>query len=133
MVAAGLGAVLSGCGLMTDVAAPASRPAPAASTPAPIPPELSKPPPPRPSPLPALGAGPAELVGMGEDDARRLLGDPRGEHSDGAARVLSYAGGGCDLDVVLFLDVSRSEWTVLSYSLVRRSTGSCYAQMRRAR
>ena len=146
LVAAGLGLILSGCSLIyPDATAPARPPSsPSKAVPPPsVPPSspvTAKPirpsSPPSPPPSPTAKSDPAELVGLSESDLHHLLGDPRDEHREGAARVQTYAGDGCTLDVVLFLDVSRSEWSVLSYDLTatatsgKRTPETCYGQMR---
>jgi len=141
MVATGLSLILGGCSwLSTDKASPerASPPVakptspPAASVRSQS--ETAKPPRVPSSPTPVTKADPAELVGMSETDVHHLLGSPHDEHSEGAARVQAYVGGGCNLDIVLFLDVSRSEWSVLSYDLTspsgKRALETCYGQLR---
>lgn len=138
----GLALIVVGCALsLGGCAGPSADSPPAVQTPAavppkkaPIPPPPPKPPQPTPPSSPAAKAVPGELVGKSEADVHQLLGDAKGEHPDGAARVQTYAGKGCILDVVLFLDVSRGEWTVLSYELTstakKRPVITCYRQMR---
>ena len=143
MVAVGCSLFLGGCSWMSADAPPPTQQPAAVSRPAgtsvastaPTKPVRPQTPPASASPpTPAAKADPAELVGLSEADVRHLLGAPRDEHPDGAARVQTYAGDGCSLDIVLFLDVSRSEWAVLSYDLTptsgKRASDLCYGQMR---
>jgi len=144
LAAAGLSLILGGCSLLsTDKPSPERPPPTVAKPPSPPAtsvrpqPEAAKPPRSPSSPTPVTKPDPAELMGMSEADVHYLLGSPHDEHSEGAARVQTYVGGGCTLDIVLFLDVSRSEWSVLSYDLTspsgKRALETCYGQMQAKR
>lgn len=141
LVATGLSLVLGGCSLLSTEKALPERASPSVSKTSSPPAasvrpqsETAKPPRPPASPTPATKADPAELVGMSEADVHRLLGSPHDERNEGAARLQTYVGGGCNLDVVLFLNVSGNEWSVLSYDLTsasgKRALETCYGQLR---
>lgn len=55
------------------------------------------------------------LAGMTVQDVRRALGDPDAQTDKGAQRVWTYAGAGCSVEVIFFLDVTRSIYAALDH------------------
>jgi hypothetical protein len=135
---------LAGCE-NTQNAAPPPLPEPAA-VPLPPPPEVKAPepvippvPPPKP-PVPRQPEKPLyqpdELIGLDQPGVVKLLGSPMDSRNEGAARVLTYRGKNCQLDVILFLDVKSGTERVLSYDTQPSSgknAAACYAGIRGGR
>ena len=123
-------------------AAPPPSPTPV-SLPAPLTPEVAAPPamaPPVPPPKPPLPRQPEktlyipdELIGLDQPGVVKLLGYPMDSRNEGAARVLTYRGKNCQLDVILFLDVKSGTERVLSYDQqpsAGKNAAACYAALR---
>jgi hypothetical protein len=132
---------LAGCVESKDTAPP-PRPAPV-SLPVPPTPEVVAPQamvPPVPPPKPPLPRQPEktlylpdELIGLDQPGVVKLLGYPMDSRNEGAARVLTYRGKNCQLDVILFLDVKSGTERVLSYDQqpsAGKNAAACYAALR---
>jgi hypothetical protein len=148
LIALAIGLHLAACGALPESKGPpapppaetaAPSPAPAAppkpSTPA-VPKSALVPPPPKPALKPP--SEPEELVGLDEEGVRKLLGTPGDVRNDGAARVLTYHAGSCELEIFLFMDVKAGNLRVLSYQLNDTRTHAtqsrpCYDDLRSER
>jgi hypothetical protein len=133
---------LAGCADQKDAAPP--PPAPSAPLPVPPTPEVRGPepvippvPPPKP-PIPRQTEKtvyvPDELLGLDQPAVVKLLGSPIDSRNEGAARVLTYRGKNCQLDVILFLDVKSGTERVLSYDQqpnAGKNATACYAALRK--
>jgi hypothetical protein len=76
---------------------------------------------------------PDELIGLDQPGVVKLLGYPMDSRNEGAARVLTYRGRNCQLDVILFLDVKSGTERVLSYDQqpsAGKNAAACYAALR---
>ncbi len=135
---------LAGCVDQKDAAPP--LPPPPAALSVPPTPEVKAPetlippvPPPKPPvPHPAEKAIylPDELLGLDQPAVVKLLGSPIDSRNEGAARVLTYRGKNCQLDVILFLDVKSGTERVLSYDQqpnAGKNAAACYAAIRGGR
>lgn len=140
-----LGALsLAGCADLEGTASP--PPPPPVPLPVPPTPEVTPPdsvvppvPPPKP-PVPRLPEKavyfPDELIGLDQPSVVKLLGSPMDSRNEGAARVLTYRGKNCQLDVILFLDVKSGTERVLSYDQqpsAGKIAATCYAAIRGGR
>ncbi len=134
---------LAGCADMKDAAPPPPAPAP---LPVPATPEVKAPDPvvpPVPQPKPPIPRQPEkslyvpdELIGLDQHGVVKLLGSPMDSRNEGAARVLTYRGKNCQLDVILFLDVKSGMERVLSYDQqpsAGKNAAACYAAIRGGR
>jgi len=133
---------LAGCVDQKDVApppafAPAPLPVPATpevKTPDPVIPPVPPPKPPIPRQPEKSVYVPDELIGLDQPAVVKLLGSPMDSRNEGAARVLTYRGKNCQLDVILFLDVKSGLERVLSYDQqpsAGRNAAACYAALRK--
>jgi hypothetical protein len=68
-----------------------------------------------PSEAPIVPAAVASLAGMSEADVRRVLGPPRTQTEKGSQKKWTYAGEGCSVEVVFFLDVTRDAYAALDH------------------
>jgi hypothetical protein len=103
----------------------ASRPE-AKPKPAPVPP-----PPPKPS------MEPQALVGLGEEDVTRMLGEPRDVRNDPPAMVWNYAVNECRLDLFFYLDLKSQDFRALAYNFEPNTTSdgakkACLARIQEA-
>jgi hypothetical protein len=62
-------------------------------------------------------APPVNLVGMGEEQVRALLGPPATEEDRPPGKVWRYRMGGCTLDLSLFPDVQTRKFGTLTYEV----------------
>jgi len=116
---------------------------PPAKPPEEITPQLIPPVPPPKPPIPQRPVPekvplptPAELVGLDHDGVIKLLGDPADNHTEGAARVFTYRGKNCQLDVIFFFDIKTGMERVLSYEQQPDSgkhAATCYPSLRGTR
>ena len=135
---------LAGCADRKDAAPPPLPPL--APLPVPPTPEVKAPEaviPPVPPPKPPIPRQPEktvympdELIGLDQPGVVKLLGSPIDSRNEGAARVLTYRGKTCQLDVILFLDVKSGTERVLSYDQqpnAGKNAAACYAAIRGGR
>ena len=135
---------LAGCAEPKDAAPPPLPPL--APLPVPPTPEVKAPEtviPPVPPPKPPLPRQPEktvyvpdELIVLDQPAVMKLLGSPIDSRNEGAARVLTYRGKNCQLDVILFLDVKSGTERVLSYDqqpTAGKNAAACYAAIRGGR
>jgi hypothetical protein len=133
---------LAGCVDQKDAAPP--PPPASAALPVPATPEVKAPDPvipPVPPPKPPIPRQPEktlyvpdELIGLDQPGVVKLLGFPMDSRNEGAARVLTYRGKNCQLDVILFLDVKSGLERVLSYDQqpsAGKNAAACYAALRK--
>lgn len=66
---------------------------------------------------------PKRLVGLDENELRRMLGDPEAVRDALPARVWNYRADNCSLDVFLYLDLASHNFRALTYD-VRTTTKS---------
>lgn len=66
---------------------------------------------------------PKRLVGLDENELRRMLGDPEAVRDAPPARVWNYRADNCSLDVFLYLDLASHNFRALTYD-VRTTTKS---------
>ncbi len=132
-------ACLAGCAEPKPVGPPptllAALPPPEVPVPAPVIPPVPPPKPPIPHPAPEKTVYvPDELIGLDQPGVVKLLGSPLDSRNEGAARVLTYRGKSCQLDVILFLDVKTGTERVLSYDqqpTAGKNAVACYATLRK--
>lgn len=108
-------------------------PAPEVTAPQPAVPPVPPPKPPAPRQPEKTVYVPDELIGLDQTGVVKLLGYPMDSRNEGAARVLTYRGKNCQLDVILFLDVKSGTERVLSYDQqpsAGRTAAACYAGLR---
>ena len=68
------------------------------------------------------------MVGLSQDDVRRLLGEPTSQSARGAAQTWTYQGSGCSVDIVFYYDVTRGGFFALSEQLAGGGEGgTCLA------
>jgi hypothetical protein len=106
-----------------DTGAQTQPPAPESVEPqvaVPGPPE-AKPKPPAPPVKPAA-IEPQALVGLGEEDITRLLGEPREVRNDPPAMVWNYATNDCKFDLFFYLDLKSQDFRALAYNFEPNTT-----------
>lgn len=96
-----------------EPATTADRP-PAASAVAVAIPPVKPTPPPKPG-APALS--PAQLVGLGQEEAVQLFGPASGVREVPPATVWEYRTDGCALDLFFYMDVANKRYRSLAYDL----------------
>jgi hypothetical protein len=64
---------------------------------------------------PIVPASVTSLAGLAEGDVRRLLGAPRSQTDKGSQKIWTYAGEGCSVEVIFFLDVTRGTYAALDH------------------
>lgn len=94
-----------------------------------------KPPPPPPPPKPSVE--PQSLVGLGEEDVTRMLGEPREVRNDPPAMVWNYAVNECRLDLFFYLDLKSQDFRALAYNFEPNTTSdgakkACLARIQEA-
>lgn len=109
-----------------DGAATASVPAPPAAKPAP---------PVAPPPKPSIE--PQSLVGLGEEEITRMLGEPREVRNDPPAMVWNYAINDCRFDLFFYLDLKSQDFRALAYNFEPNTTSDgakkiCLARIQEA-
>lgn len=62
------------------------------------------------------------LIGLGEEDVTRMLGEPREVRNDPPAMVWSYGIGDCKLDVFFYLDLKSQDFRALAYNFDPNAT-----------
>lgn len=117
---------------------PVVAPQPVAEEPVPLP--LLKPAPPvlsAPSKTPKpLSVTPDELIGLDEAGVEQLLGTTPDIRNEGVARIMTFKGEHCTVDVVFFMDLKAGGLRVASYQLNddqpnrASSTSPCYPTLR---
>ncbi len=78
-------------------------------------PPLAKPAPPT-APPPKPSIEPQSLVGLGEEEITRTLGEPREVRNDPPAMVWSYAVNDCRFDLFFYLDLKSQDFRALAYN-----------------
>jgi hypothetical protein len=73
------------------------------------------PPPPRERPDQSLA--PERLVGLSEEDTKRLIGDPGGIREEPPAVVWSYSSARCGLNLFFYMDMATRTFRALAYEL----------------
>jgi hypothetical protein len=92
-------------------------------------------PPPREAAPPGEAVDPQHLVGLSEDDIRRVIGVPAGVREQSPAVVWSYASAACALDVFFYLDLASQTFRAVTYQLTPKGAqglqgGACLASLR---
>lgn len=59
---------------------------------------------------------PVRVVGLSQDEVRRLLGAPSAETAEGPGRTWTYYGAGCAVTIDFFFDVTRNGFFALNQS-----------------
>lgn len=90
-------------------------------------------PPPKERPGPALD--PERLLGLTQEETRRLMGTPGGVREEPPAVVWTYASAGCGLDVFFYMDLANQAFRALAYDLKPKGRsglagGACLASLR---
>jgi hypothetical protein len=125
---------IAGCGLLQDFLAPPQEPA---SSPPP-PDKVQEADVPPPSPAPVRKAQPArpareldlqKVVGLDKEQTLALLGKPTAVREQSPSTVWNYRIAECTLDLFFYMDVSTSDFRVLTYDL---KTSGRTADSRRA-
>ncbi len=98
-------------------------------------PPLPTPPPPR-GPA-AQPVDPNKLVGLSQEEVRRLIGPPSSTREEPPAVVWSYGSPGCGLDVSFYLDLATQTFRALAYDLKPKGAhglqgSACLASLRPA-
>lgn len=109
----------------------AEEPTPVAATPAETRPKIPVPPPPKPS------MEPQALVGLGEEEITRVLGEPREVRNDPPAMVWNYVVNECRLDLFFYLDLKSQDFRALAYNFEPNTTSdgakkACLARIQEA-
>lgn len=132
---------LGACALMQQTPQEEPTPAPvaedngAATASVPAPP-LAKPAPPvAPPPKPSIE--PQSLVGLGEEEITRMLGEPREVRNDPPAMVWNYAVNDCRFDLFFYLDLKSQDFRALAYNFEPNTTSDgakkvCLARIQEA-
>ncbi len=107
----------------------------AATASVPAPPSAKPMPPVAPPPKPSIE--PQSLVGLGEEDITRLLGEPREVRNDPPAMVWNYAVNGCRFDLFFYLDLKSQDFRALAYNFEPNTTSDgakkvCLARIQEA-
>lgn len=97
----------------------------------------AKPKPPVPPPPPKPSMEPQSLVGLGEEDVTRMLGEPREVRNDPPAMVWNYAVNECRLDLFFYLDLKSQDFRALAYNFEPNTTSdgakkACLARIQEA-
>lgn len=116
----------------TEAPASVEPPAEAAAVPAETKPKTPVPPPP---PKPSME--PQALVGLGEEEVTRMLGEPREVRNDPPAMVWNYAVNDCRLDLFFYLDLKSQDFRALAYNFEPNTTSdgakkACLARIQEA-
>ena len=129
-LSAALAIALSGCELLQQILPP--EPAPpvtSAEPPAEKTPAVTKAPTPTAKPRPPVAVTRAKpsvehrvLIGLGEEDVTRMLGEPREVRNDPPAMVWAYGAGECKLDVFFYLDLKSQDFRALAYNFDPNAT-----------
>lgn len=98
-------------------------------------PEAKPKPPPPPPPKPSME--PQTLVGLGEEEVTRMLGEPREVRNDPPAMVWNYAVNECRLDLFFYLDLKSQDFRALAYNFEPNTTSdgakkACLARIQEA-
>jgi hypothetical protein len=96
----------------------------------------AKPPPPG-APPPKPSVEPQSLVGLGEDEITRTLGEPRAVRNDPPAMVWNYAVDECRFDLFFYLDLKSQDFRALAYNFEPNTTSDgakkvCLARIQEA-
>jgi hypothetical protein len=139
-------AVATGCipqGQRTIPVAPPEQPPAAAKPLAPQPPPPPQAAPPLPERKPETAAGtatpsldPKQLVGLGFQETKSLLGEPTKTEEKPPAQIWTYNNDDCELDIFFYSDINTREFRALTYEIKDKqaSGGSddrCLAQLMR--
>jgi hypothetical protein len=92
----------------TPAAATPAPPQEAALAPIPVPPPRER---------PDQSLAPERLVGLSEEDIKRLIGDPGGVREEPPAVVWSYSSARCGLNVFFYMDMATQTFRALTYEL----------------
>jgi hypothetical protein len=104
----------------------------------------SVPAPPSAKPMPPIAAPPAKpsiepqaLVGLGEEEITRMLGEPREVRNDPPAMVWNYAINECRFDLFFYLDLKSQDFRALAYNFEPNTTSDgakkvCLARIQEA-
>jgi hypothetical protein len=137
-----VGLALAACELPQQAAKeepPAAQPAAAdhvtATASVPEAPSAKPPPPGAPPPKPSVE--PQSLVGLGEDEITRMLGEPRAVRNDPPAMVWNYAVDECRFDLFFYLDLKSQDFRALAYNFEPNTTSDgakkvCLARIQEA-
>ena len=97
----------------------------------------AKPKPPVPPPPPKPSMEPQALVGLGEEEVTRMLGETRAVRTDPPAMVWNYAVNVCRLDLFFYLDLKSQDFRALAYNFEPNTTSdgakkACLARIQEA-
>lgn len=117
-----------------------AQPAPQAPSEAKVPaPPTTKPKQPMPLVPPAKPSAiePQALVGLGEEDITRLLGEPNEVRNDPPAMVWNYGANDCKFDLFFYLDLKSQDFRALAYNFEPNTTSdgakkACLAKIQEA-
>jgi hypothetical protein len=101
----------------------------------PGPPSAKPTPPVVPPPKPSIE--PQALVGLGEEEITRMLGEPREVRNDPPAMVWNYAINDCRFDLFFYLDLKSQDFRALAYNFEPNTTSDgakkvCLARIQEA-
>lgn len=98
-----------------------------------LPPVARAAPPARPPPVraatprfvrPVMPAPVVSIAGLGEDDVRRVMGEPQEKLERDGRKVWTYRGAGCRVEVTFFRDVTSGDYAALAHKVVRTNAGN---------
>jgi hypothetical protein len=130
---------LTGCSAFERLShPPPARPVVAPPT---APPEARAVPPPIPVPPPSerppQPIDPKKLVGLTQEETKRLFGAPAAVRDEPPAVVWSYGSTGCGLEMFFYLDLTNQTFKALTYDLKAKNPrglqgSACLASLRTA-
>jgi hypothetical protein len=59
------------------------------------------------------------IAGLGEDEVRRVMGEPQESSERDGRKTWIYRGAGCRVEVTFFRDVTRGTYSALAHKVVR--------------
>ncbi len=65
---------------------------------------------------------PQILIGLGEDEVSRMLGEPRQVRNDPPAMVWTYGVNECKMDLFFYLDLKSQDFRALAYNFEPNTT-----------
>jgi hypothetical protein len=78
---------------------------------------------------------PEKLVGLSQDETRRLFGNPSAMRDEPPAVIWTYGSAGCGLEISFYLDLASQTFKALTYDLKPNGPkglqgGACVASLR---
>lgn len=82
----------------------------------------------------AVGPDPKELVGLGFRETEALLGVPSKQEEKPPAKVWTYSGSSCELNIFFYADINTRQFRALTYEVkdtqaTGGTDGQCLAQL----